>query len=184
MVVMIFSTFLYIVSNHKSLVHVDKFLEEKFVSCDDEEEEESNSNQFETVASTDEPLQNEALEKFNIDDVSDYTTVSQDLVSESENKDHQSTSETSEVDWRFGFRYDLDHNQSIDYSDGSISDEESLIEIELLPSGHYVDGKNFFSEQSVMELLSEFNEVSEEENFIEIDISMGSIKYSRFEIKA
>jgi hypothetical protein len=35
-----------------------------------------------------------------------------------------------------------------------------------------------------MDLLSEFNEVIEEENLIEIDISMGSIKYSRFEIKA
>ncbi|MCI36902.1 hypothetical protein A2U01_0058126, partial [Trifolium medium] len=70
---------------------------------------------------------------------------------------------------------------------GSISDEESLIEI-ALPSGHYVDMQKdeskYFNEQILMELLSEFNEVIEEENLIEIDISMGSIKYSRFEIKA
>ncbi|KAL5540251.1 hypothetical protein UlMin_044491 [Ulmus minor] len=90
--------------------------------------------------------------------------------------------------------------------DGSISDEESLIEI-ALPSGHYVghnkeveaDEKEdeqadvfkkipdlcLFRQRSLMELLAaEINEMNEEENLIEIDISMGSIKCSRFEIKA
>jgi hypothetical protein len=67
--------------------------------------------------------------------------------------------------------------------DGSISDEESLIEISL-PSGHLVDQhKQEFNQQSLMELLEEFNEMYEEENLIEIDISIGSIKCSRFEIE-
>ncbi|CAJ2668328.1 unnamed protein product [Trifolium pratense] len=67
--------------------------------------------------------------------------------------------------------------------DGSISDEESLIEISL-PSGHLMDQhKQEFNQQSLMEFLAEFNEMYEEENLIEIDISIGSIKYSRFEIE-
>jgi hypothetical protein len=67
--------------------------------------------------------------------------------------------------------------------DGSISDEESLIEISL-PSGHLLDQhKQDFNQQSLMELLAEFNEMYEEENLIEIDISIGSIKCSRFEIE-
>ncbi|KAF3443244.1 hypothetical protein FNV43_RR12926 [Rhamnella rubrinervis] len=112
--------------------------------------------------------------------------------------EHLSTSEDSEVG----------HDQSPDYSDGSISDEESLIEI-ALPSGHYV-GRNYYKEEhtnlntilhqkvpdllptadtifgkrSLMELLAEINEMNEEENLIEIDISMGSIMCSRFEIEA
>ncbi|KAL5076112.1 hypothetical protein RYX36_015096 [Vicia faba] len=68
--------------------------------------------------------------------------------------------------------------------DGSISDEESLIEISL-PSGHLMDKhKQEFNQQRLMELLAEFNDMFEEENLIEIDISMGSIKCSRFEIEA
>lgn len=78
---------------------------------------------------------------------------------------------------------------SQEFSDGSISDEESLIEI-ALPSGLYVSPKfklpNFtaeailFKQHGLMELLAEINE----ENLIEIDLSMGIIKCSRFEIKA
>lgn len=162
--VIVFSTFLYIIIVSKQRkVNVDKLVEEKFLNSDDEKSNE----------------ENEAQEEVNIDG------------SESESQeDHLSTSEGSEVD------------HSHDYSDGSISDEESLIEI-ALPSGNYVNmqkdesdyyslqqkkkelfGDALFSQQSLMELLSELNEVNEEENFIEIDLSMGSIKYSRFEIEA
>jgi hypothetical protein len=158
--VVIFSTFLYVVSKHKRL-NVDKLVEEKFLSSDDEEDEKI-SDHCESFASTD----TNPLHK---------VETSQDLLSSESQEDYLSSSEGSEVD------------QSYDYSDGSISDEESLIEI-ALPSGHYVDMQkdesNYFNEQILMELLSEFNEVVEEENLIEIDISMGSIKYSRFEIKA
>ncbi|XP_021889991.1 uncharacterized protein LOC110808721 isoform X1 [Carica papaya] len=133
---------------------------------------------------------------------------SQDLSSESEGLDQSSTTEDSEADWPF--RDNTDH--SLDFSDGSISDEDSLIEI-ALPSGHYVghhdhkkeeeEGKlslqqkfmpdyynlpppyPIWKQHSLMELLAELNEMmNEEENLIEIDISMGSIKCPRFEIEA
>ncbi|KAK3184546.1 hypothetical protein Dsin_031832 [Dipteronia sinensis] len=133
----------------------------------------------------------------------DYSS-SPDLLSESESiDDHLSISEDSEVDWPFR---DIVY-QSLDCSDdGSISDEESLIEI-ALPSGHYVDHdqdklnhiqhkvvvgadhhflprESILKQHSLMELLAELNDMNEEDNLIEIDISMGSIKCSRFEIEA
>ncbi|GJY99266.1 hypothetical protein Tco_0516696 [Tanacetum coccineum] len=49
-------------------------------------------------------------------------------------------------------------SESLDCSDGSMTDEESLIEIEL-PTTNY-----------------EWSEMNEEENLFEIDISIGSIK--------
>ncbi|OMO58087.1 hypothetical protein CCACVL1_25591 [Corchorus capsularis] len=134
----------------------------------------------------------------------DYLVRSPDVMSENECVDQMSTTEDSEVDWPFRDKMD----QSPDYSDdGSISDEDSLIEISL-PGGHYVSHKeedqpnnkkfnfqqkvqlqdftpeSFFQQRSLMELLAELNEMNEEENLIEIDISMGSIKCSRFEIEA
>ncbi|XP_019435771.1 PREDICTED: uncharacterized protein LOC109342173 [Lupinus angustifolius] len=100
--------------------------------------------------------------------------------SECQEKDQLGTSEDSQVGWSFQH----------DNSDGSISDEESLIEIEL-PTGQcglqqkkreLSSPEALFSQKSIIKgFLAEFNE---EENLIEIDISMGSIKYSRFEIKA
>ncbi|XP_044502166.1 uncharacterized protein LOC123223137 [Mangifera indica] len=114
--------------------------------------------------------------------IHDYSTRSSpDLLSESESFNNLSTSEDSEVDWPFR---DIVY-QSPDCSDGSISDEESLIEI-ALPSGHYVGRKEQVVPKfsSLMELLAEINEMNEEDNLIEIDISMGSIKCSRFEIEA
>ncbi|KAK7837768.1 hypothetical protein CFP56_020815 [Quercus suber] len=123
------------------------------------------------------------------------------FITESECLYHLSTSEESEVEWSF---HDNVDDQSPDYSDGSISDEESLIEI-ALPSGQYVGHKeelpnvnnhkqqiklpdfspeSIFQQHCLMELISEINEMNEEENLIEIDISMGSIKCSRFEIEA
>lgn len=78
--------------------------------------------------------------------------------------------------------------------DGAIPDDESLIELSL-PSGHYV-GHHYTSNKNnlclhnkvqdfpLFDLLTELNDFIEEDNLIEIDISIGSIKYSRFEIKA
>lgn len=80
-------------------------------------------------------------------------------------------------------------DQSVDGSDeGSISDEESLIEI-ALPTGncslkHQQEKHNL---KVMSDLLAEFNfDMNEEDNLIEIDISMGSIKSypARFEIHA
>ncbi|XP_011016698.1 PREDICTED: uncharacterized protein LOC105120206 [Populus euphratica] len=123
---------------------------------------------------------------------------SQVITSESDCLGRSSTSEDSEVEWLFQDKM----FQSRDCSDGSISDEDSLIEISL-PGGHYIcdheeDEVNynlqkklpdfapgsFFKQHGLMELLAELNEMNEEENLIEIDISMGSIKCPRFEIEA
>ncbi|CAH2052408.1 unnamed protein product [Thlaspi arvense] len=78
--------------------------------------------------------------------------------------------------------------------DCAIPDEESLIELSL-PSGHYVghhhisNKNNLYIHNKVQDfrlfdIFTEFNDFIEEDNLIEIDISIGSIKYSRFEIKA
>nr|GMC48577.1 DBF4-type zinc finger-containing protein [Ipomoea batatas]GMD32029.1 DBF4-type zinc finger-containing protein [Ipomoea batatas]GMD38568.1 DBF4-type zinc finger-containing protein [Ipomoea batatas] len=63
--------------------------------------------------------------------------------------------------------------------DGSISDdEESLFEICLLPyNGNFVGHEKESSKDCLMEFLTDMNE---EDNMIQIDISMGSIKCSGF----
>ncbi|EOA32005.1 hypothetical protein CARUB_v10015246mg [Capsella rubella] len=77
--------------------------------------------------------------------------------------------------------------------DNAIPDDESLIELSL-PSGHYI-GHHYTSSKNHIYLhnnkVQDFklfdlfiNDFIEEDNLIEIDISIGSIKYSRFEIKA
>lgn len=78
--------------------------------------------------------------------------------------------------------------------DDAIPDDESLIELSL-PSGHYV-GHHYTSNNNhlylhnkvqdfrLFDIFNELNDFLEEDNLIEIDISIGSIKYSRFEIKA
>jgi hypothetical protein len=123
---------------------------------------------------------------------------SQVITSESDCLGRSSTSEDSEVEWLFQDKM----FQSRECSDGSISDEDSLIEISL-PGGHYICDHeedeviynlqnklpdfapgSFFKQHGLMELLAELNEMNEEENLIEIDISMGSIKCPRFEIEA
>ncbi|KAM6572155.1 hypothetical protein CsatA_016235 [Cannabis sativa] len=144
-----------------------------------------------------------------------------DSQSESEFLDYHSTTtdDSDEADYEHQWPYRNEkknmeklqwprstNNFSDDDDGGSISDEESLIEISLR-SGHYVDHhqksdnnnnimskdlfpdvvsscNNIFRQRSLMELLAEINEMNEEENLIEIDISMGSIKCSRFEIQA
>ncbi|KAG2276809.1 hypothetical protein Bca52824_059364 [Brassica carinata] len=70
-----------------------------------------------------------------------------------------------------------------DEDDGTIPDEESFIELSL-PSGHYV-GQHFSTmaghqDFGLIQLLAEF----EDDNLIEIDISVGSIKCYTFQIKA
>lgn len=119
---------------------------------------------------------------------------SPDSLFESECINTSTTSEDSEVDWPL--------DRTPDCSDGSISDEESLIEI-AIPSGHYIVGckeepkhhklykkmphfspDSVFHGNSLIDLLGEIDEMNEEDNLIEIDISAGSVKCSRFGIKA
>ncbi|CAK9315527.1 unnamed protein product [Citrullus colocynthis] len=122
-----------------------------------------------------------------------------DLLSESECADDNfTTTEESEVEWPYFDRRSYTAKNTDRSDDGSISDEESLIEI-ALPTGHYVSHKfddeddmsfrfqklsDFQMKKNLVEVLAEMNDINEEENLIEIDISMGSIKYSRFEIEA
>lgn len=108
-----------------------------------------------------------------------------DLYSESDIIDHRFSTSTEDSDLDSPYNY----SRIQEFTDGSISDEESLIEI-ALPSGQFVSSPEFklpslsaeamFKQHGLMELLAEFNE----ENLIEIDISMGSIMCPRFEIKA
>ncbi|CAN8270598.1 unnamed protein product [Cochlearia groenlandica] len=78
----------------------------------------------------------------------------------------------------------------VEEEDGEIPDDESLIELSL-PSGHYLGHNHFSSKKNnvyihnkVVQDFKFFDLFIEEDNLIEIDISIGSIKYSRFEIKA
>ncbi|CAM8993223.1 unnamed protein product [Rhodiola kirilowii] len=128
------------------------------------------------------------------------TTISEN---ESLGDDDQSII-TSDADEDVRDNYGAISSLSSAEDDGSISDEDTLIEIEL-PTGHYLSPKeleqhrfklkqklpNYYyyscssQEQIWMELLSEANEqLTEEDNLIEIDISAGSIMCPRFEIEA
>lgn len=121
---------------------------------------------------------------------------SSEALSDSESFGHTTSSEDFENDWIS--KENL--SQSTQFSDGSISDEESLIEI-TLPEGHYVESEgqgyqrqpcSYGFQQKLPDCAveSHFRQVNwmemlmEEENLIEIDIGMGSIKDSRFEIGA
>ncbi|XP_016736848.2 uncharacterized protein [Gossypium hirsutum] len=96
----------------------------------------------------------------------------------------------------------LERNREIsdEYSTSEEDDEEGLIEI-AIPSNDTTSlneepkpnlqsnlptllPEPIFHQQDLVELLEEINEVNEEENLIEIDISMGSIKFPTFEIQA
>lgn len=102
---------------------------------------------------------------------------------------------TTEEDSDFGsWRFSGEGCRKFDCSDGSISDEESLIEIELL-DGHYIGYKDYkdYKDEEELKLSRRkkspdsvlwWPEMNEEENMIEIDLSVGSIKCSRMEIKA
>ncbi|CAN8232655.1 unnamed protein product [Cochlearia groenlandica] len=80
--------------------------------------------------------------------------------------------------------------------DGMIPDDESLIELSL-PSGHYVghhyitmsekqDHTIIYKNHQIQDfrLIQLSSEFDEDDNMIEIDISIGSIKCSRLHIKA
>lgn len=125
------------------------------------------------------------------DDREEYLVrSSQDLYSESDNASMDQYSTSSEDSDRTNYS----GQKQPDCSDDSMSDEEGLIEI-AIPSGQYLSPEkevkkkrltDFSQEakfQSIpLEFLAEINEMNEEDNLIEIDIYMGSIKCSRFAI--
>ncbi|PIA58391.1 hypothetical protein AQUCO_00500366v1 [Aquilegia coerulea] len=133
--------------------------------------------------------------------VHDCFVKADNFLSESESVDLSSTSDDSDADWPYQSNMDCIRNCSDDSIDSISDDEDSLIEI-ALPEGNYISPKhdsklksqlpNFpdffqeslFRQKGLMELLADINEMNEEDNMIEIDISMGSIKCSRIEITA
>ena len=174
---------------HKPVPVADKLIEETVLSSDEE-----NSDETENIVPTQMHMNETVTEAKETQKEQDgdggsatNSATSPNKLLESECHDRLSTSENPEC------------------SDGSISDEESLIEI-AIPSGHFVGqheeepkyncslqqikkrelpAESLFSrQQSLMEFLVEFNDMNEEENLIEIDISMGVIKCSRLEIEA
>ncbi|RVW95074.1 hypothetical protein CK203_025663 [Vitis vinifera] len=194
----------------RPVVEEESLKEEEKVEEEEEEEEVLRSDHHESLPHMEEVAsrtqtetdtitqRDEAQESGMSHQMNEYIDESPDSLSKTESLDQSSTSDESEVEWPFPDNA----GQSPECSDGSISDEDSLIEIALL-SGHYVDPKQedpkfnsqkklpdftpdsiFQQHSTLMELLAEMNEMNEEENLIEIDISMGSIKCSRFEIEA
>ncbi|XP_058070573.1 uncharacterized protein LOC131219453 [Magnolia sinica] len=138
-------------------------------------------------------LEKETRKEGDVGQIHQPIVGSPDLLSDSEGLDLlSSTSNNSEADW--SFQYNVGQIPAA-RSEDSISDDDSLIEI-ALPGGRYVrsdepeglwpNSPEFspepaFHQHGIMGLLSEINE---EDNLIEIDISVGSIKCSRVEIKA
>ncbi|OAY35020.1 hypothetical protein MANES_12G064702v8 [Manihot esculenta] len=171
----------------------------KLPECTEEEEEEEEELAVpEDESMKEEKETQEEEDTCQIDEYIDRSTPA--ILSESDCCLYRSSTsdQDSEADWPFQDKM----FGSPDFSDGSISDEESFIEI-ALPSGHYISHKqeepkfnlqkklpnfsttpSFNKQHALMELLAELNEMNEEENLIEIDISMGSIKCPRFEIEA
>ncbi|KAL3615338.1 hypothetical protein CASFOL_040999 [Castilleja foliolosa] len=106
------------------------------------------------------------------------------LCLESESLDQSSSEEDrfSDIEWPYNM------SERLDCSDGSISDEESLIEI-AIPSGQFVSQRKMFKYDELKccsKLCADSKDfladISEEDNLIEIDIYMGSIKCSKFVI--
>ncbi|XP_039055843.1 uncharacterized protein LOC120198604 [Hibiscus syriacus] len=117
-----------------------------------------------------------------------------DLTSESEiSSDGSGSGGNGELKWMVSGNVEPNPEISDEYStsDGDEEEEECLIEIDI-PSNEEPKQnmqssfptflpESIFQRQDLVELLAEINE---EENLIEIDISMGSIKCPAFEIEA
>ncbi|KAK7305244.1 hypothetical protein VNO77_43146 [Canavalia gladiata] len=123
------------------------------------------------------------------------------LPSDSESSTGSIIGESFEID-QIG-NQNVDGSDSLSFDDDDDNDdneeeeeeEDSLIEINL-PSIHFSDPKqklqsklpdflpdSIFKQQGLMELLAEINEMNEDENLIEIDISMGSTNSPDFRLK-
>lgn len=110
--------------------------------------------------------------------------------------DFSESSESFELKWQ-----NLPISESLFSEEEEEEGDENLIEINLPGSesrgleGELQNQKvepvlpdflpeSIFSQKGFMELLADINEMNEEDNLIEIDISVGSIKCPRFEIQA
>lgn len=204
---MVVSTIAFIFSKQKHSILKESSVQEE------EEPQNGNFGQVKEVLSVQNSrIENGVAQNGNFEQVEEVLSVQnpriengvaqiRDLYSESESLGgpSSSSSEDSDIDWPFSGELE----QSPLCSDGSISDEESLIEI-ALPSGQFVKDspklsfnqqhqkvvfadlvpESIFQQHCVMDFLADISDVYEEDNLIEIDISMGSIKCSGFEIPA
>ncbi|XWS09675.1 hypothetical protein CRYUN_Cryun39dG0009400 [Craigia yunnanensis] len=148
---------------------------------------------METVSESD------ATQKADIGIVHEFQIESLDLTSETGSSDDSGTSENLVLNWMISGN--VEQNPEISDDSTSEDDEEGLIEI-AIPGSDHSSGLNeepkqnlqsnlptflpesIFKQQDLVDQLAEMNEANEEENLIEIDISMGSIKCPRFEIEA
>ncbi|KAB5521218.1 hypothetical protein DKX38_025537 [Salix brachista] len=140
----------------------------------------------------------DASQQSDVCDMHEYQVEPTDFPSDSDSSDDFSAGEIFELSWRCSENV----GQSIAVSESSISEDDvdedgdGLIEISL-PQNSSVDfdeeskknsasnsPESILRQQGLMELFAEITEVNEEENLIEIDLSMGSIKCSKFEIEA
>ncbi|BAT88506.1 hypothetical protein VIGAN_05201500 [Vigna angularis var. angularis] len=116
--------------------------------------------------------------------LSDYS-----LPSDSESSDGSMLEESFEMHQKGNQNEDISDSLASDDDYEGEDEEDSLIEINL-PSSHFPDlnedpkqkvqsklpefmPDSIFKQQGLMELLAEFNDMNEDENLIEIDISMG-----------
>ncbi|WVY95085.1 hypothetical protein V8G54_034173 [Vigna mungo] len=116
--------------------------------------------------------------------LSDYS-----LPSDSESSDGSILEESFEIHQKGNQNEDISDSLASDDDYEGEDEEDSLIEINL-PSSHFPDlnedpkqkvqsklpdflPDSIFKQQGLMDLLAEFNEMNEDENLIEIDISMG-----------
>ncbi|KAF9666529.1 hypothetical protein SADUNF_Sadunf16G0238500 [Salix dunnii] len=139
----------------------------------------------------------DASQQSDVCDMHEYRVEPTDFPSDSDSSDDFSAGENFELSWRCSENV----GQSIAVSESSISendvdeDGDGLIEISL-PQNNSVDSdeeskkksvsnspESILRQQGLMELFAEITEVNEEENLIEIDLSMGSIKSSKFKIE-
>ncbi|XP_020206885.1 uncharacterized protein LOC109791929 [Cajanus cajan] len=94
-----------------------------------------------------------------------------------------SESSTSSTMGEEGIEIHHIRNQNVDIYDSfpignDEEEEDGLIEIKL-PNNHFSEllPESIFKQQGLKELLAEINEMNDDENLIEIDISKGSTKY-------
>ncbi|CAJ1971510.1 unnamed protein product [Sphenostylis stenocarpa] len=85
--------------------------------------------------------------------------------------------ESIEIHHSINENLDISDNLAFD-SDGYDDEEDGLIEIQL-PNNHFSEfwAECIFKQQGFTELMAEINEMNEDANLIEIDISKGSTKH-------
>ncbi|XP_021656865.2 uncharacterized protein LOC110647248 [Hevea brasiliensis] len=132
-----------------------------------------------------------AAQQSEVSDNHEYQVESTDFPSASESGDDYSESENFELNWVSfnNVRKNVSISESSFSSDNNEDEDDNLIEISF-PDNNSVElnedsdeklqteylPESIFGQEGLMELLADINEVNEEDNLIEIDLSMGSIK--------